>query len=203
MTTILDYGMGNLASVSWALDKLGMPNRISFEDGDLESADYLILPGVGSFREAMQNLRERGLYEAIRREVLEKGKPLLGICLGMQLLASYGEEDGGSAGLDLIPGEVLRFQEKGLRIPHTGWNELTGFEESWIGETGECDRNYYFIHTFHFVAREEADVAAWVDYGGPVVASVHKGNVYGTQFHPEKSQATGLKLLETFFKRCA
>jgi len=195
---IVDYGMGNIRSVHNALVRMGGHVSTSHRAEELLAADALVLPGVGAFGEAVANLKARELIEPILHAVKDQGKPLLGICLGMQLLADGSEERGSSRGLSLIPGEVKRIPvPPGLRLPHIGWNSLTfRRKEPLFADAIEGDA-YYFVHSYHFVC-DAADVAATTDYGGNVVAAVQRGNVFGVQFHPERSQSKGLALLGNF-----
>jgi len=196
---VVDYGMGNLRSVAGALEALGARPVISPEPAELSRCERLVLPGVGSFFAAMANLRSRGLDEVIREQVAA-GKPLLGVCLGMQLLARTGTEDGDCQGLGLIDAEVRRLDERGLPIPHIGFNEVrfeAGRADELCGALGAA-ADFYFVHSYRVVCADPVDVAGWCDYGGRFAAVVRRGNVFGTQFHPEKSQSNGLKLLRGF-----
>jgi glutamine amidotransferase len=193
---IINYGMGNLASVSKALRKIGVAHSISAHPEEVMAAHTLVLPGVGSFQAAMENLNSSGLSDAIRMRLGSGDAKLLGICLGMQLLADTGFEPERCSGLGLIPGEV-RALECDLPVPHMGWNNLDIKNPTYFGELEDLD--FYFVHSYHFVPQNEADIAATTDYGGPVVAAVQRGPVFGCQFHPEKSQRSGLKVLEHFF----
>jgi glutamine amidotransferase len=198
---IIDYGMGNLHSVKNACDYLGIENFIATEQETLEKADGYILPGVGAFPDAMAALRKRALASFIQTEVKEK--PLLGICLGMQLLFEKGYEGKETAGLGLIGGEVIRLsaytQDKQYKIPHMGWNKLE------IRKAGNpllqgLDKEIfvYFVHSYKGVVAERSNLVAAAEYGEEVAGIVSKGNVYGTQFHPEKSEETGLMMLKNF-----
>lgn len=202
MITIIDYGMGNLRSVQKALETLGAEVNISSKKEDLKNADKLILPGVGAFPDAMNNLRERGLFDVIREEVIDNKKIILGICLGVQLLAEKGYELKECEGLGLIPGEVIKFdvEKYKLKIPHVGWNNLINIKKDCplFKNFEENELSFYFVHSYHFKTRLEEHIAAECNYGINFTAVVHKDNVYGTQFHPEKSQRAGLKLLENF-----
>ncbi len=196
MIAIIDYGAGNLFSVKNALDFLGLPNIITNNPDDLRSADKLILPGVGAFADAMRMLNESGLVEVIREEVQKK--PLLGICLGMQMLFEKGYEFGETDGLGLIKGCVKLMQPEGnLAIPHIGWNELEKNEQCpLLAKCGEGEY-VYFVHSYAAEC-DSKNVAAYCDYGMKVPALVFEGNVYGAQFHPEKSGETGLNILRCF-----
>jgi glutamine amidotransferase len=195
---IVDYGMGNIRSVHNALVRMGSAVSTSHLAEDLLAADALVLPGVGAFGEAVANLKARGLVEPILEAVKQRGKPLLGICLGMQLLADSSEERGTSRGLSLIPGEVRRIPvPSSLRLPHIGWNSVTLRRPDPLFSDARDGDAYYFVHSYHF-ACDDADIAATTDYGGDVVAAVQRGNVFGLQFHPERSQSKGLALLGNF-----
>lgn len=196
MIAILDYGMGNRASVQKALRFLGHDSVITADPAEIASASNLILPGVGAFGDGMKAIRERGLDHVMREETA-KGKPLLGICLGMQLLASKGEEGGAHEGLGFIPGTVKRISAGDLRVPHVGWNDVVPKNGGGLFK-GTEPNVFYFVHSFALVPDDESDVIATCDYGSPFVAAVRKGNVMGVQFHPEKSQASGLRLLKNF-----
>ncbi len=196
MIAIIDYGAGNLFSVKNALDFLGLENKITKDPADLRAADRLILPGVGAFADAMRMLNESGLVDVIREEVQKK--PLLGICLGMQMLFEKGYEFGETDGLGLIKGCVKLMEPEGnLAIPHIGWNELEKNEECpLLAKCGEGEY-VYFVHSYAAEC-DSKNVAAYCDYGMKVPALVFEGNVYGAQFHPEKSGDTGLNILRCF-----
>ncbi len=197
---IIDYGMGNLGSVARALEELGADPFIAEQPHALATAQRMILPGVGSFREAMIRLNEGGWSAAIKHEVAQ-GKPLLGICLGMQLLASSSTEGGDSEGLNLVPGKVQRLDALGCsdRIPHVGWNGAVLTAHAGVLFDSIPDRtDFYFVHSFALQAEHEQDVTAKVEYGVPLVAAVARGCVYGTQFHPEKSSRAGFRILKNF-----
>lgn len=197
MVAIIDYGAGNLFSVKNALDYLGIENKITNSADDLKKADRLILPGVGAFPDAMRMLKETGLVSVIKEEA-EK-KPLLGICLGMQMLFEKGYEFGETEGLGFIKGKVELMTPPDLLIPQIGWNRLIMNEKCPLLE-GLGDEPYvYFVHSYAAVC-DSKNVAAYTDYGGNVTACVFEKNVYGCQFHPEKSGETGLKILRNFAK---
>ena len=196
MTAIIDYGAGNLFSVKNALDFLGIENKITNDPDDLRSADRLILPGVGAFPDAMRMLNESGLVDVIKQEVLKK--PLLGICLGMQMLFEKGYEFGETNGLGLIPGSVKLMHPAGeLPVPHIGWNSLEFNEPCKLLDKCENGEYVYFVHSFAAECNSR-NVAAYCDYGMKIPALVFQGNVYGAQFHPEKSGDTGLNILRCF-----
>lgn len=201
MISIVNYGMGNIRSVQGALDYLGFQNRLITTPAEVLESEKLILPGVGSFAAAMQNIRRLGLFEPLNEMVKERGVPVLGICLGMQLLVEVGTEDGPSSGFGWIRGRVerFRFDDSALKIPHIGFNtaRFVPRDESIFAGLGE-QADFYFVHSYRMLCERDEDVTAWVDYGAPVVAAVQRENVYGTQFHPEKSQSNGLKVLRNF-----
>ena len=200
MIGIIDYGMGNLFSVSKALERLNAPYFISEDKEALLQADALILPGVGAFKDAMAKLKETGLSDMIEAFV-DSGKPLLGICLGMQLLFESSEEHGYSEGLKLLPGKVVRFPgitEDGAayKVPHMGWNKLQFKKDSSI--TPNMDNDFvYFVHSYYADTKEEVIIAS-CSYDKEVPAVVGRNNVYGMQFHPEKSSKLGMHLLSNF-----
>lgn len=201
MIAIIDYGMGNLHSVSKAVERLGYEAVVTSDDGEIMAADGAILPGVGAFGDAMHFLRETGLADTVRRYA-DTGKPLLGICLGMQLLFSSSEEHGQHEGLNLLPGQVVRFRGS-FKIPHMGWNKLEFKQASSPLFTGLEEGHAYFVHSFHALPERESDLLAVTDYQHPVTAIVGRNNVFGMQFHPEKSGALGMALLGNFLKLCA
>ena len=199
-TAIIDYGMGNLLSVQRAFEKCGSDAVIIGNPLELRDADRIVLPGVGAFPDAMDNLRKNGWIEELNRAVLEKETPILGICLGMQLLADKGYEVRECDGLGYIPGEIVRFtqtQEK-ERIPHVGWNEILKREDSPLFDGIADGTNYYFVHSYHFRVANEKNIATVTPYCREFVSSVIKDNIVGTQFHPEKSQKAGFKLIKNF-----
>lgn len=193
MTAIIDYGAGNLFSVKNALDYLGIENIITKNADDLRNADRLILPGVGAFPDAMRMLNNSGLTEIIKEEA--KKKPLLGICLGMQMLFEKGYEFEETEGLGLIKGSVKLMTPKDLPIPHIGWNELVLNNSCGLLQKG--GEYVYFVHSYAADCPSE-NVSAYCDYGMKVPALVFSGNVYGAQFHPEKSGEAGLEILKKF-----
>lgn len=199
-TAIIDYGMGNLLSVQRAFEKCDSDAVIIDNPLELREAERIVLPGVGAFPDAMDNLRKNGWVEELNRAVLEKETPILGICLGMQLLADKGYEVRECDGLGYIPGEIVRFtqtQEK-ERIPHVGWNEILKREDSPLFDGIADGTNYYFVHSYHFQVANEENIATVTPYCGEFVSSVVKDNIVGTQFHPEKSQKAGFKLIKNF-----
>ena len=202
MIAIIDYGMGNLGSVRRALTELGSESFFARTPDEAQGADRFILPGVGSFADGMRNLTDAGWPEALRRAVWEEGRPLLGICLGMQLLARTGSEGGLSNGLELVDGEVVHLQEIGCtnRIPHVGWNSIRFGESSSLFEGIPPETDFYFVHSFGYRGLPAKALLATTDYGGHLVAAVGARNVFGTQFHPEKSSKAGIRVLQNFIR---
>jgi len=196
MLAIIDYGMGNLNSLSEALKRMGQSFEVTSDPEKVVAADGLILPGVGAFGDAMYELESRGLAKVIKHEV-QLGKPILGICLGMQLLFTSSEEHGYYQGLNLLPGHVVKFKGE-LPIPHMGWNWLS-FKHPHPLFRGLKEDYVYFVHSYHVEAANDEDVIATTDYGRPVAAVVARNQIVGMQFHPEKSGAFGRKLLEQWF----
>lgn len=201
-TAIIDYGMGNLLSVQRAFEKCGSDAVIIENPLELRSAERIVLPGVGAFSDAMGNLRSGGWIEELNRAVLKKEKPLLGICLGMQLLADKGYEGRETEGLGYISGKVILLNrtEATERIPHVGWNEIEKYGESPLFEGIENGANYYFVHSYHFEIKDDENIASLTPYCGKFVSAVQKDNIVGTQFHPEKSQKAGFKLIKNFLR---
>ena len=194
-TAIVDYGVGNLKSVSNALTYVGLDNRITGDPKELERANSILLPGVGAFPDAARKLRQTGLDQAILR--MGQDKPVLGICLGMQLLFAQGEEGEACSGLGVIPGTVQRM-ETSYKLPHIGWNSLSFPNPSPLFRGLNEGAWVYFVHSFSGRAANPSQVIASTDYGMEVVAAVQNGNFFGTQFHPEKSGDVGLEILKNF-----
>ena len=197
---VINYGMGNLGSVITAVKNLGFQAEICVSPLDLKGIDKIILPGVGSFFDAMKELEQKNWVPAINEQVSIKERPLLGICLGMQLLASKGNEGGKVVGLDLIPGEVKHLTDLGCkeRVPHIGWNEIKLKKDSVIFNGIFSGHDFYFVHSYAFMPSDAQHISATVSYSNDVVASVENKNVFGTQFHPEKSSKAGLRILQNF-----
>lgn len=193
MIGIIDYGAGNMMSISKALDYLRVPWQFITKPGMCEACEKLILPGVGAFPAAMRALDESGLTGEIKEQA--ENKPLLGVCLGMQMLFEQSSEFGRCAGLGLIPGTVEKIIAGGLRIPHMGWNELKVLHETPL--LTKSGGYMYFVHSYRAVCDDQY-IAAYTEYGKKIPALVYKGNVYGAQFHPEKSSAGGMALLKAF-----
>lgn len=201
MIAIIDYGMGNVRSVFNALDYIGEEAVITAAPEVIDNASRLILPGVGAFGDAMKNLAARGLIEVLHRQVFEKGKPFLGICLGQQLLAKSSTEHGYHTGLGWFDAHVVKFNvsSSGLKVPHMGWNEIAPqVDHPLFSDLLENQLTFYFVHSFHMVCNNPANVAAICEYGYPFAAAIFRDNIFATQFHPEKSQDNGIQILENF-----
>lgn len=198
MIAIIDYDAGNLKSVEKALVSIGENVVVSRDSSVILEADKVILPGVGSFGDAMNNLDHFGLVDTIKN-VAASGKPFLGICLGLQLLFERSDETPGAEGLSILPGEILRIPNKeGLKIPHMGWNSLDINPKSKLFENIANQSYVYFVHSYYLKAGDEAIVAASTEYSTHIHAAVERGNVFACQFHPEKSSDVGLKILKNF-----
>jgi imidazole glycerol-phosphate synthase subunit HisH len=196
---VVDYGMGNLDSVARAFEECGADPVVATSREELERAAAIVLPGVGAFARGMQNLRSLGLEEVLHEQVLERGVPCIGLCLGMQLLLSHGEESGETSGLGWIDGSVERFRPvDGERIPHVGWNEVEPVRESPLFTGIEPGSDFYFVHSYYARPADEAVVLATTPYCGGFASVVGRGNVWGAQFHPEKSMRSGLRFLRNF-----
>jgi glutamine amidotransferase len=199
MIVIIDYGMGNLRSVQKAFEKIKIPAKVSSNIEDILNADKLVLPGVGHFERGIHNLRERGLYGAINEVVLEKKKPILGICLGMQLMTEFSEE-GNCKGFEWIKAKTQRFafQNSALKIPHMGWNNLFIKNPDSLYKGIENNNLFYFVHSYYITCENVNDILTETMYETKFVSSFRKNNIYGCQFHPEKSHDAGLLILKNF-----
>jgi imidazole glycerol-phosphate synthase subunit HisH len=204
MTTIaiLDYGMGNLRSVEKALERVGSAAAITADPDEVRAADGVILPGVGAFPAAMRRVRELRL-DALVAERLEAGTPVLGICLGMQLLFSSSSENEGAEGLGLLPGEVSALEAPGLKVPHIGWSPVRWERDSELTDGLGSEVPFYFVHSFTPRPRDAADVLGTAEYGERYACAVARPPLFGVQFHPEKSSTAGLRLLSNFAGVCA
>ena len=206
MITIVDYGMGNLRSVHKGFERVGFPAVVTQDPGAIRKASGLVLPGVGAFKKAMENLMELRLVEPIK-EFIASGEPFLGICLGLQLLFSESEEFGVQSGLGIFAGRVVRFPfsnpgstpaRHSLKVPHMGWNAVRIRKRAPALEGIEEGTYFYFVHSYYPVPQERDIVATTTDYGGEFVSAISRGNLFACQFHPEKSQTAGLKILRNF-----
>lgn len=200
---IIDYKMGNLRSVQKAFEVSGCNAVISNKHNVIKDADKIVLPGVGSFQDGMKNLFNLDLIDVLNQEVLQNKKPFLGICLGMHLVARKGYENGETRGLSWVDAEVIKLDfeksTKGIKVPHVGWNsaEYSNYNNLFEGVNNESD--FYFVHSYHFKTNEQI-VTSTTNHGKEFVSSIQKDNIYAFQFHPEKSQATGLKIIKNFIQ---
>jgi glutamine amidotransferase len=195
---IVDYGMGNLRSVQKALEKVGQPALITSDPNRIAEAEKVVLPGVGAFHDAMARLREPDMVPSLV-EHIQSGKPFFGICLGLQLLFTRSYEDGVHSGLDLFPGEIVRFPDApGLKVPHMGWNQVRVCQPAPVLEGLPEGTSFYFVHSYYAVPRDPSLTAGETDYPTPFTSAIWHENVFATQFHPEKSQRAGLGLLHKF-----
>jgi len=203
MIAIIDYGMGNLRSVQKGFERIGFAAEVTADPARLLAAEKIVLPGVGAFRDCIHNLEQGGFVEPIL-QVISEGRPFLGICLGLQLLFSESEEFGLHKGLGVIPGRVVRFpegmQEQGekLPVPHMGWNQISLKAETPLFEGIQDNSNVYFVHSYYVKPDDPTAIAATCSYGLEFCAAIRKDNVMATQFHPEKSQGIGLRMLKNF-----
>lgn len=198
-TVVIDYGSGNLRSAAKALAAAGADVAVSADPAEVAAAERIVLPGVGAFADCRAGLdRLPGMVEALERAVLGQGRPFLGICVGMQLMAEAGLEHGRHPGLGWIEGEVVPLAPRPVKIPHMGWNELHQARAHPLMTGIPQDADVYFVHSYHLRPKAAADLLAETDYAGPVAAAIARDNMAGVQFHPEKSQATGLRLLANF-----
>jgi imidazole glycerol-phosphate synthase subunit HisH len=201
MIAIVDYGLGNLKSVKSACDRLGVEAAITSEAHAILDAQGVIFPGVGAFQRAMENLGGLGLVEPLR-QVAASGKPFLGICLGLQLLFAESSEHGQHEGLSIIPGKVVRFEASDLKVPHMGWNQVRQERPSPLFEDVPDETFFYFAHSYYAQPDDPAVAIGSTEYGVRYASAVQQGNVFATQFHPEKSGPTGLRMLGNFCGLC-
>ena len=197
MIAIIDYGVGNLFSVEKAFAKLGAEVLVTDDAAVIERADKIVLPGVGAFGDCMENLTRSGLIPAIR-QAIAAGKPLLGICVGLQILFEGSDESPGAAGLGVFSGQVKKIVAPGLKIPHMGWNSITVNKNSRILKNIGSEPYVYFVHSYYVNAEDESIISAYTEYGQKLDIAVEKDNVFATQFHPEKSGETGMTILKNF-----
>lgn len=197
---IIDYGMGNLRNVQKGFEKIGFETTLTRSKREIGRASAIVLPGVGAFKDCMENLEKYGLIEPLLRSI-EKGKPYLGICLGLQILFSESEEFGSHKGLDLIKGKVVRFRpDPEHKVPHMGWNTIEKQKEVPLLKGVESGDFFYFVHSYYVIPEEAQWISTLTTYDKPFVSSIWKENLFATQFHPEKSQQKGLRILENFVK---
>ena len=209
LLTIVDYGVGNLRSIAKSVEKanydinLNYSVKVSSDIHDVKKSDKIVLPGQGSFKACKDGIDKiKGLQEELNESVLTKKKPIYGICAGMQLFATTGHEEKKTAGLNWIPGEVIKlnFDSPELKIPHMGWNELQIENSSLVFQDTINEDHAYFIHSYEFIPKDKKNISITTNYGKDIIAAVSFKNIYGSQFHPEKSQNTGIKILTNFLK---
>jgi glutamine amidotransferase len=202
MIAIIDYGLGNLSSVLNMHKRLGIEAIVTSNQNEIKAASKLILPGVGHFKKGMDNLHQSGLKPLLDELVLQKKKPLLGICLGAQLLTRYSEE-GNVDGLGWVDADTVKFKQdglNGLKIPHMGWSDIVVKRDSQILSNLPAEPRFYHVHSYHFLFTEPSEIIATATYGYEFACAFQKDNIYGVQFHPEKSHKYGMKLIENFSK---
>ncbi len=199
MIAILDYGMGNLKSIYNMLKKVGLESVITSDIEVIKNSDKYLLPGVGSFDHGINSLKNSSFFEILEKEVLQNKKPILGICLGMQLLTNSSEE-GKEKGLGWIDADTKKFklEDESLAIPHMGWNKVYPTSADGLFQGLDEKNRFYFVHSYHVVCHSESNVLATADYGTKFTCSIHRNNIYGVQFHPEKSHKFGMRLLKNF-----
>ena len=207
LLTVVDYGVGNLRSIAKSIEKansdknLNYSIKVSSDVNDVKKSDKIVLPGQGSFKACKDGINNiTGLQDELNESILIKKKPIYGICAGMQLFATVGYEEEETSGLNWIPGEVIKLNlgESNLKIPHMGWNELKIESNSKVFEDKINNNHAYFIHSYEFIPRDKNNISITTNYGKEVIAAVSSGNIFGSQFHPEKSQNTGIKILTNF-----
>lgn len=200
MISIIDYGIGNLGSVKRKIDRIGAASVITSDPDQIRQSDRLILPGVGHFSNAVHEMKTRGLWDILNNEVLVFKKPILGICLGMQLMANHSEE-GDAEGFGWLDAEVVRFKipdKLKYKIPHSGWNQITLKKHSPLFSGISADQEFYFVHGYHLTCKNSSDVLGETTYAVPFTSAIQKDNIYGVQFHPEKSHDAGELVLKNF-----
>lgn len=200
MIVIVDYGLGNLRSVQKAFERIGVHAQISGDVSVIQKSERLVLPGVGHFAKGMENLKRSGLIEVLNKSVLQDKTPILGICLGMQLMTSHSEE-GDCEGLNWIDAQTIKFEKdptKKFKVPHIGWNSIELKNQSNIIRGLESDAQFYFVHSYYVICNDESDVLSRTEYGRNFHSGFQKDNIIGVQFHPEKSYTNGLQMLKNF-----
>ena len=200
MIAIIDYGMGNLGSVKRKLDRIGVESVVTFNPEEIRNSEKMILPGVGHFGNAVNELKSRGLWDVLNKEVLITKKPILGICLGMQLMAKHSEE-GNVPGFGWFDAEVVRFRVQDTlryKVPHMGWNQVKVMKQSPLFADLNPDQSFYFVHSYHLKCNDQSDILNETEYEYSFVSAIQKDNIYGVQYHPEKSHDAGEKLLRNF-----
>ncbi len=199
-TAVIDYGMGNIDSVKRAIEECGGNVVVTDKSDVLEEVTHIVLPGVGSFADGMKNIIARDLFRILHKQVIMNKIPFLGICLGMQLLAGNSLEDGNTKGFGWIEAEVIKLvpNNPDIKVPHMGWNEVIFQKPSVLSEGIPKGKDFYFVHSYHMLCRNKSDILATTDYCGNFVSAICKDNIFGVQFHPEKSQRYGMKLLANF-----
>ncbi len=203
MIVIIDYGMGNIGSITNMIKRIGYSAEVSSDISQIQAATKIILPGVGHFDMAMQNIASLGLFDIIKKKALEDKTPILGICLGMQIMCKHSEE-GKEAGLGIIDAEVKRFHfsaDLKLKVPHMGWNIVEPNKNDTIFSDMPNEKRFYFVHSYHVVCNDENDIIAATNYGYDFTASFGRENIMGVQFHPEKSHKFGMQLLKNFIEK--
>jgi glutamine amidotransferase len=195
--TVINYGMGNLGSIDNMLKKIGAIPIIATTKEEIQNADKLILPGVGFFKHAVTELKNKDLWDIIDEKIKFQKTPLLGICLGAQLVAEYSEE-GDCLGFGWIKGKVVKFNNSNIKIPHMGWNSVNIKKKSVLFDNMYENPRFYFVHSYHFIEQESEDILTTTNYGDEFPSSIEKGNIFAVQFHPEKSHKFGIRLFENF-----
>lgn len=197
MIVIVDYGMGNIHSIYKALKRLNAEAIVSSSPKEVEKADKLILPGVGHFKRGMENLKSLNLISVLNKKVLEEKTPILGICLGTQLFTKHSEE-GNVSGLSWIDAETIKLSPGSNKVPHMGWNSIKIKKQNALFSNISPKEQFYFVHSYHVLPKDKEIISATTNYGTEFVSSIHKDNIFGVQFHPEKSHSAGLQVLKNF-----